>query len=154
MKGTAARLRDGIFVGAFLTVFCLVLMLMVSRAAVAEVRNTVSTPNADQYQYGGGDRLNGNASDTAIAASQAFQEPDSGSADGDSSPSSDNSSADASDGSIETSPVSEKEGYVGEAAREAGITELPDTGGASPASLLGGVLVAGGFLVRLARKVS
>jgi hypothetical protein len=120
-------------------------MLVASGTAAAEVRHIV-TPDA--VQYGEGEAADGSASDAAITASEALQEPSSGSAEG-GSPSSESSSADT----IEASPVSEKEGYTGEAAREAGLTELPLTGGVSPASLLGGMLIAGGLLVRLARKV-
>ena len=151
MKGKAANLRDDSFVGSVFIVFCVVLTLLAAREAPAEVRDTVSTP--DEVQYGDGDGLDGSrASDAAITASQAFQEPSGDSTGGGGSPSPDDASTDAPDGTIETSPISEKIAGTGEVAREARITELPDTGGASPASLIGAVLVAGGLLIHVANR--
>jgi hypothetical protein len=146
---TSSRNVGGVVFVAVL--LCVVAGLLASGRALAEVRDTVSTPDA--VQYGEGDGMDGGASDAAITASQAFHEP--ASTGGTSSPP-ESASTDATgepDETIEATPTSEKTPVTEEEeAREVKITELPDTGG-STVPLLGVALVAGGLLVGAAGRV-
>jgi hypothetical protein len=153
MKGTVTSLLDARFAVFVAILSCVVAGLLASGRALAEVRDTISTPDAVQYGEGDGEGMDDGASDAAITASQVFQEP---APTEDTSSSSGSVSTDATDETGETiqatptskrSPVTEGE----EEARAVKMTELPDTGGPT-APLLGVALVAGGLLVGAAGR--
>lgn len=138
--------RKTVFVTALiLTVFA---GMLASGPSAAEVRDAVSTPDAVQYGDDGGG-IDASASDAALTATQAFQEPGGGVSGGSYPESAPNG---VSGASIDATPASKTSKTAG-TGHATGLTELPDTGGAaSAAPVPGGALVAGGLLAGTAAR--